>query len=247
MGVDAGRAGVMMQPIRQLKATQQVEPRDGVLALLVTLVYGALMFVELRLIPTDGLYIYRQIAVQAVWLLVIWLLARLRGQRLDSIGVTRDAVPIVATAVLTALVVGRALYVRNTEWVGRWFFYMIAVGGIEEVLFRGYLYPRLYRLFGRHWAAVLLMGMLFGAFHHIAPMVWQGAPWYGVFSELGGGVIGGFLFLWVYAATGNILNAVLLHAALDYTHCMTWPFWLCTAYVVAVCIYRYAKRRGSEV
>lgn len=230
----------MIQPIRQLKAIEQVRRRDGVLALLVTLTYGALMFVELRLIPTDDLYIYRQTAVQAAWLLV-----RLRGQGLDSLGITGDAVPVAAIAVLTMLVVGRALYVGNTQWVGRWFFYVVAVGGIEEVLFRGYLYPRLYRLLGRHWAAILLMGALFGAFHHIAPMVWRGAPWYGVFSELAGGVVGGFIFLWIYAATGSILNAVLLHAALDYMDYMAWPFWLCALYVAAVCLYRYVAKRNE--
>ena len=81
----------------------------------------------------------------------------------------------------------------------------------EEVVFRGFLFDRFWKLFGtRTWATVLtivLSAALFGAAH------WSGQGLPGVQQA----VIVGLVFGAVYARTRNLWGLMVVHAAFDLT------------------------------
>jgi membrane protease YdiL (CAAX protease family) len=88
---------------------------------------------------------------------------------------------------------------------------MLAAGFGEETVFRGYLFERAARLFGRRAgaraAAVLLTSALFAAAHYAG----QGLP--GVEQA----AITGLVFGAVFAATGRLFFLMFAHAAFDLT------------------------------
>lgn len=237
----------MCNPIRQLDAVKHVEKIDGVIAVAFVLLYAALMPLELRMIPRSDMYIYVQLVVQSVWILLIIAIVLLRKQRLSTLGFTRTILPYIAFLAFSAAAAFDAMRQGNVELIGRWFFYAIAVGGLEEILYRGFLHPRLVKWVNNQVLAILIGGLLFGAMHHIAPMVWYQAPWYGFFSRLGGGVIWHLLFLLIYASTGNIIDAILLHAALDNADYMRWMLWPCLLYVAARIIAKLVMDKKRKI
>lgn len=93
-------------------------------------------------------------------------------------------------------------------------FYLIAVGFAEEFIFRGYLWPRLVVLCGKH-KGTLICGALFGLMH-IFPNYKYGNIYLGlfyVFNEIWSGVIAQYIFLFLYSCTENIFFPSVLHAA----------------------------------
>lgn len=68
---------------------------------------------------------------------------------------------------------------------------------LEELLFRGLLYPLLRGVFGR-WPAIVADALLFALAHGHLP-----SPQ----------LIGGLLFAWIYAHSGNLWLPIMLHAA----------------------------------
>lgn len=221
----------MKHSLRSLGAIRHVKSIDGFIAIAFTLLYAALMMLALSIFPRTSVYIYLQIALQAGFVLLILLVLRLRKQPISSIGLHGDTQPFIALALFTVVSAVNATQQRNDSLLGKWFFYVIAVAGIEELLFRGFLHPRLVKVLGSHVWATLLAGSLFGAMHHIRAVVWDHAPWMDVFSELGGGVLAHLFFLVIYAKTGNILDAVLLHAVLDYSKYVPWMLMPCLLYI----------------
>ena len=219
-----------------------VSKNDGIGALIFIAIYAVLSYFGLKWILRNERYIYYQIVAQLIWLAVIVIIVIFRKQGLSSLGFNKEPVPYIAVGAVTVIAIAYAIWQSNYDLIGRWFFYLIAVGGLEEVLFRGFAYPRVAKLFNSPWSALILTGLLFGAMHQIAPMIWNNAPWYGVFSQLGGGLIGTLFFLLIYASTGNITNAILVHAALDFSANVPFLGILSILYIVILFVYKKRKR-----
>lgn len=73
---------------------------------------------------------------------------------------------------------------------------------IEEIVFRGYIYTLLERLWGMG-PAVVASGVLFGAIH--VPQLWPG------YFQMGLLCLVGLVFAWSRAQTGNTTVSILLH------------------------------------
>ena len=238
--------GKLERLLESLAADETVEKKDGILSLILLFAYALCMWLELTIIPRNQYYIYIQIAVQIVWLCVIIIILRLRKQKLYSVGLRAEIIPIAMILLITGISIVYSVIRFDTEYIGRWLFYLIAVGGMEEILFRGYVYTRAFKLTGRHWATLLITGILFGAFHHLDPMILNGVPWQGVFSGLGMGIVANLMFLSVYALTGNILNAIILHAAMDYSKYIPWIIVVGVLYVAALIFFRLRTLRTHK-
>ena len=167
----------MIRGLWNVAAISQVNNRDGLTALILIGCYAVSNFFSVKWIPLNDSYIYYQIAVQAVWLLLILLLVSMRSQGLQSLGFRKDTFSIVALAVFSVVALAYAAWKSNYILMGRWIFYLVAVAGIEDTLFHGFAYPRLARLFHSRVAAIIVVGMLFGAMHHIMPLSLYDAPW----------------------------------------------------------------------
>lgn len=186
-----------------------------------------------------------QLAGSSLWLAVIIAIVILRKQGLSSLGFKKEITPYIAVASFTILAAAHATWEGSYEIMGRWLFYLIAVGGLEEVLFRGFAYPRAAKLFNSPMTALIVTGLLFGAMHQIAPVAWNNTSWYGVFNQFGGGVAGTLFFLLIYALTENITNAILVHAALDFSRYIPYFGILSIIYVTISVFCKKRKMAGQ--
>ena len=99
-------------------------------------------------------------------------------------------------------------------------FYLIMVGFPEEIIMRGYIYLRIKPI--NRTMAVIISGIIFGAAHAIMPGILsgKGISWIGLdmLNYIGGGIVGGILFISCMELSGNILVAILIHSLLDYSY-----------------------------
>ena len=102
----------------------------------------------------------------------------------------------------------------------RFIFYLIMVGFPEEIIMRGYIYLRIKPI--NRTMAVIISGIIFGAVHAIMPGILSGnsISWIGLdmLNYIGGGIVGGLLFIFCMELSGNILVAILIHSLLDYSY-----------------------------
>ena len=85
----------------------------------------------------------------------------------------------------------------------------------EELVFRGYLFERLYAE-SSFCMAVLVSGLLYGLAHGIFSFAVLRASWWEIFSNIGGGIVGTAFYAFLFKQTGTIAVPVLVHWALDF-------------------------------
>ncbi len=88
------------------------------------------------------------------------------------------------------------------------FFGVLVAPLVEELMFRGFLYPVVARRFGR-MAGVIFTGILFGSFH--ALQLW--GAWGLVAMLMGVGIV----LTWVRSRTQTVLASLLMHVAYNST------------------------------
>lgn len=183
------------------------------------------------LVPRGGLYL--GIVLNGLFCLgAVSALLKLRGQTPADLGLTRipprrllgwtaAAVPacyaLGAAAVIgTLLATGRDILDMadermvfldrmsdiNVSWIAP---VVLFVGVYEEILFRGFLLPRLQTIFGSSAAAILVSAALFGAAHY---------PTQGLEGAMQTGAVGLVLAILV-TRLRNLWPAILTHAAID--------------------------------
>lgn len=86
-------------------------------------------------------------------------------------------------------------------------FTCITAGITEELLFRGYLLPRLAVLFKNRTVAIIVSSLFFGLLHFS----------YGTFSELSGAFFIGLIFACFYSKYRNIKILIVIHFLWDLT------------------------------
>lgn len=113
---------------------------------------------------------------------------------------------------------------------------LVSVALGEELFFRGWSYSRLKQI--NLIAAMLISGMFFGMMHAIYPGVVAGKSAADiaismVTGHLGGGIVGGLLFVLLLELSGSLFIPILAHALLDYVdYANGW--WGVAAYVFSV-------------
>lgn len=118
-----------------------------------------------------NLGIYVSVALMA--LCIVLVIAR--KQKLDTIGLTKNHF---IKALLTGFVAGACFSLLNIipaiQSGGKWtssgllvniFYYLVIIGLQEEILFRGYIQPRLYGIIKSDALAVILGGIMFATMH----------------------------------------------------------------------------------
>lgn len=56
-------------------------------------------------------------------------------------------------------------YSQAWQFAYEFFYFIAAVGAVEELVFRGFIYSKLERFFNSEWAAIIISSVLFGLFH----------------------------------------------------------------------------------
>lgn len=99
-------------------------------------------------------------------------------------------------------------------------FYLLTVGFSEEIIMRGYFYLRIKPI--NKVLAIIFSGIIFGATHAILPGIIADKNMsfivINMLNYIGGGIVGGLLFIYCMELSGNILVAILVHSLLDYSY-----------------------------
>lgn len=127
----------------------------------------------------------------AAMIITYWLIAVVpiilmacNKEKLSEVGFVRENMTAqVVVGIVIALVMSSALtLVPHLMGFGEWadngnryqylwqfiyeFFYcIIAVGAVEEFVFRGYLYKKVKDVFGNEWSAIIISSVMFGLLH----------------------------------------------------------------------------------
>ena len=98
-------------------------------------------------------------------------------------------------------------------------FYLIPVAFLEEFLFRGYLFSALEIKYD-FWIAAIISGIFWGISHVTVRAVVYKYSFEGCimacWNELGGGIVMGILFIFLFRKSKSIFIPTLIHAILDY-------------------------------
>jgi len=195
-----------------------IKKEEGVLALHL-LIFFILCF-ALVAVFTDEDKFY--IAGSLLMLIFGSILITLNIKKLDSIGFTKDKFKMTLVILIIMIALSLALnieQIKNNEFTLYDFsfnatFYLIIVGFLEELIFRGYLWPRLVVLFGNH-KGTLLCGVAFGLMHLISAYVYGNTPvnWLNTVNTIWEGVVGQYIFLFLYSFAKNIFFPSVIHAS----------------------------------
>lgn len=100
------------------------------------------------------------------------------------------------------------------------FFYIFIVAAPEEIIYRGYLFSKLKRL--NRLIAIIISGSLWGIMHAILPGILAGNDLsiilLSMLNEIGGGIVGGLIFICLFEYSGSLLVPIMVHALLDYSY-----------------------------
>ena len=169
-------------------------------------------------------------------------------QRLEDLGFKKSALSILLLAAYVLVFFFQGDFtVRGTYHP---FFYLIIVAMPEELIFRGYLYLQLKKQ--NRLAAILISGALFGVMHAILPGILAGLSVQSILvnmlSEIGGGVVGGGLFILLLEFSESLFVPIMVHALLDYAK--MWGLWLTIAtfgYLLFINNIKKRKRREDKL
>ena len=135
-----------------------------------------------------------------------------RGRKRRPAGFRTYMTVCVASALVA---VGVALRHASFYTLYAFFYYLLVVACGEELVFRGYLFERLYAE-SSFCMAVLVSGLLYGLAHGIFSFAVLRASWWEIFSNIGGGIVGTAFYAFLFKQTGTIAVPVLVHWALDF-------------------------------
>jgi membrane protease YdiL (CAAX protease family) len=92
-------------------------------------------------------------------------------------------------------------------------FIILTAAVVEELIFRGYLMPRLQSSFKSIWWPIIISALIFG-FAHFR---------YGTIVNVAGPVFIGFVFAWFYQKYRNIKIVIICHFLIDFIALMFLP------------------------
>ncbi len=163
-----------------------------------------------------------------IFIAIVVLLVRFR---LSKAGISwQNALPSIVTGLIMGIIfilcytiipgiIAGSTFLPAKKIADNVFYYFVIISFEEELVYRGFIQPRLYPLFKKEWVIWIVGGILFVGSHypyHMAanemsiieylPLFLAGAPiqfiWHIVFS-------------WFYRRFGNIFGGTILHGFVD--------------------------------
>lgn len=219
-------------------ATQQYKKTDFLLALLLYLFVLLIYYILGRVFSSDTVKLtegFIFIFTGVVSIIIIgftFALCLLRKQKLATIGfdMSKAKQSLKLGLVLTVIVVllfGTVIVVSDFSIktdipliVMRFFYYLIDIAFVEELVFRGYIGTRIYGCFKNKMIAIAVTGVLFVFMHIPAQMVMADMNFLEYISYAWVNFIFIFLlhfiFQFLYAKYNSIIAPTLFHFAWDY-------------------------------
>jgi uncharacterized protein len=233
MQAAAEKRSILRKPIFPTERFQGLERYDGVIALVVAgllLGWYIIAFALIKGSPLAQLLPWGELNqniygimttafVHAPGILLVASVLYLRKQRWSSVGVRREGLRSSFLAGALLLTIYSVLYAsRNGFSPGLFYnilYYTLLIGIYEELIFRGFLWSRLVVMFGKV-GGTLLHGALFGVMHAPFAVVFHQASLSSeVLNNIGGGIFGSLIFLFIYSLNWNILLPGFAHTFMD--------------------------------
>lgn len=211
---------------------------DGVIAICFYLFYIVFMFLLLNYIKNTPLYerlqgsagktIYSIIfgaVMDLPAILGIALILRVRKQDISTIGIQNKGTRSSLMAGGILFLIYAAIYFSRHGFTSSFIydiiFYLCLIGFYEEIVFRGFLWPRMSVIFGKI-PGIIISGVFFGFMHVPIDIVWNNKSFLetvvlGQTSNIS--IMGGLLYTvfitYIYTRNNNILLPAFIHGILD--------------------------------
>ena len=212
--------------------TKDLKKIDGLIALIIFIAQFLFIFFANFLMNTFPQKTYYMIMILFVVVFYAYLLIILksRKQSILSIGLNKNHIPYTITLAITLIIGLVSFFYKNLSILEYWLFQLIAVASFEEILLRGFLYPRLAQLFygkNKYIYVFLLMAVLFSVPHAILPTL-QSLPrmqnGLEVVKFAGSILLNRFykdfsfslLMVILYVETENVTYSIIFHALINF-------------------------------
>lgn len=194
-----------------------IKKKDGIIACIVINVIVFLYFILVCLLPQ-----YKS-SVIAVWFFCLFsvLLLIAHRKKLDTLGITSNNMIINVAALVAGSTIAFIFNIKQIaleqvalcDFIINILYYLILFFVSEELVFRGYLWPRMIKLFGKH-KGTIICGILYGIMHFIPEVAYEHTEinWINIFNMISGGIIGQYIFGTIYFYSSNIFLSTIIHA-----------------------------------
>ncbi|MFW2490836.1 CPBP family intramembrane glutamic endopeptidase [Clostridium chromiireducens] len=216
---------------------ENIEKKDSIIAVLFFLILFITTFALFYIVKVSPLFslikeetnmryhLLYGLIMDLPGLLGVLLILKYRKQHISTIGIrkkgTKSSILIGSILLLSVSV----YFIKNNgsieQLIYKTLFYIIFVGFYEELIFRGFLWPRLVVGLGKVLGTII-SGIFFGAMHIPMDIVYNNKTFYDTVVlgntssiDIGGGVIVALIFIYIYTRNNNILLPSFVHGILD--------------------------------
>jgi uncharacterized protein len=216
---------------------EDLDKRDGRIALIFFAAIFTIYILTLYLVKISPLFSLLKDSTSSIYKLIfaaivdmlgfigIVVVLKFRKQKMRTIGLRRQGLKSSLYIGVALIAVFWFYYIRSKgfsiELIYNSVFYIVFVGFYEELIFRGFLWPRLVVGFGRTWGTIM-SGVFFGMMHVPIDIVFNNKT---VFETLilgnssgpniVGGIVGALWFIFIYTRNGNIILPSFIHGIQD--------------------------------
>ncbi len=217
---------------------------DGYLAIGCFIFYMILMFLFGLLMHKTDIYsnfnyfknknLYKfifYIPITLISILPIIPILYLRKHSLASIGIKKGnilksilvgvlfAIPLALPTIITGINNGRRIdNIENLTW--NFLYFLICIGFVEELIFRGFIQTRLRGLIKNKWLSIVIVGVMFSSMHIPFQMLSSNISIFQFIQQntifLLRIVLYHFYFTYIYSRYNNIIAPTLTHTIMNF-------------------------------
>jgi membrane protease YdiL (CAAX protease family) len=209
---------------------ERIEKKDAYIALLFSISLFIFCILSLYLVKSSSLFpLIKNNGVTKYFLLFVLimelpgvagmvLILKYRKQSISTIGIR-------VAGLKSSLVIGGTLLILkslhliykngfNTTFIYKLVFYLLLVGFYEEVIFRGFLWPRLVVGFGKVWGTIL-SALLFWVMHIPNVVIFNNKTLADNPIDIPGSILITILMVYIYTRNNNIILPSFIHCIVD--------------------------------
>ncbi len=228
---------VLKKPMFPKEIFLNIEKKDGPIAVIFFLFIFIVMFLTLYLVKISPLFSLMKNDTNSFCKLIfvflmdipgfiaLMVVLKYRKQKINTIGLRKQGLKSSIYIGVTIVSAFWVYYITNKGFniklIVDSVFYIIFIGFYEELIFRGFLWPRLVVGFGKAWGTIL-GGLFFGMAHLPIDIVFNNKSVFETFIlgnsssiNIGGGVLVALWFIFIYTRNNNILLPSFVHGIQD--------------------------------
>jgi membrane protease YdiL (CAAX protease family) len=232
-----GKGNYKLRSMFPSEIFSDIQKKDGIIAVLFFIFIFVSSFLMLYLVKISPLFSLIRNDSKGMYMLIFAVIfdmpsyialiiaLKIRKQKINTIGLRKQGLK--ASIIIGVILISTfwLCYISkkgfSTSLVYKSLFYIVFVGFYEELIFRGFLWPRLVVGFGRI-KGTIISGIFFGIMHLPIDIVFNNKSIYETVilgntssSNIGGGVIGALWFILIYTRNSNILLPSFIHGLQD--------------------------------